>query len=248
MSVVVTRCMAPLTIHRSPPRLAPCPAEPSSSSTPIPTTRRSSPAARWRGWPTAGWRVVLVLATAGEQGAASQRLIGPEVTAGRPADGRDRPRRPTSSGVAAGGVPRLPRLRGCDGDPADACAGSVAGRRDAERAAADLAGILAEERCRRRWSATTPAGSTATSTTSRSTGWALGPPQPSRRADRVYESTVDREYLHFVETAPRRRGHAIADTEPEHSAESAGPRRRRPSACRRCEVRLHRRRAARSCP
>ena len=89
----------------------------------------------------AGWRVVLVVATAGEQGlrVGAGRAGGP---AGRPAHGARRPGGRMPRG-AAGRVPRLPRLRARRAG--DRPVGAFADAPVAE-AAARLAGILAEER------------------------------------------------------------------------------------------------------
>ena len=140
----------------------------------------------------AGWRVVLVLATAGEQGLSSA-LVGPEVP--WPCGGRARRRQAAEclgaqrveflgyhdSGVAGAGRP-----------PGGAFADSPVAE-----AADRLAGILAEERPGR-WSATTPGGSTATSTTSRSTRWAWPPP---RRP--VYRRSTSRRSTGSTSTSSR---------------------------------------------
>jgi LmbE family N-acetylglucosaminyl deacetylase len=150
----------------------------------------------------AGWRVVLVLATAGEQGEASA-LVGPEVPLAVRRMGE------TARAAECLGAQRVEFLgyhdSGLDGSTAAAAGTTVAGRplgafADApvDEASARLAAILAEER---------PAA--LVSYDARGIYGHVDHVQVHRvglaaaaeaAVPTVYESTVDREYLHFVET------------------------------------------------
>jgi LmbE family N-acetylglucosaminyl deacetylase len=147
----------------------------------------------------AGWRVVLVLATAGEQGLTSA-LVGPEVPLAV--------RRMAETAQAAEllGARRIEFLGYHDSGVDDrGLAGTVSGRpagafADApiEEASARLAGILAEERAQALvgYDARGIYGHVDHIQVHRvglAAAAAAGVPT-------VYESTVDREYLHFVET------------------------------------------------
>jgi LmbE family N-acetylglucosaminyl deacetylase len=142
----------------------------------------------------AGWRVVLVIATAGEQGMASP-LVGPEVPLAVRRMGE------TATAAECLGAQRVEFLGYHDSGVAGGSGGSPVGAfADApvEEASARLAGILAEER----------AGALVTYDARGIYGHvdhiqvhrvglaaAAGAGVPT-----IYESTVDREYLHFVET------------------------------------------------
>ena len=146
----------------------------------------------------AGWRVVLVLATAGERGLSSP-LVGPEVPLAVRRMGE------TATAAECLGAQRVEFLgyhdSGLDGPGAVATGGRPVGAfADApvEEAAARLAGILAEER---------PAA--LVSYDARGIYGHVDHIQVHRvglaaaaeaGVPTVYESTVDREYLHFVET------------------------------------------------
>ena len=152
----------------------------------------------------AGWRVVLVLATAGEQGLTSP-LVGPEVPLAVRRMGE------TATAAECLGAQRVEFLGYHDSglDGSGSVAGGEAGSTgerpvgafaDApvEEAAARLAGILAEER---------PAA--LVSYDARGIYGHIDHVQVHRVAlaaaagagvATIYESTVDREYLHFVET------------------------------------------------
>ncbi|MEO5678316.1 MAG: PIG-L family deacetylase, partial [Acidimicrobiales bacterium] len=142
----------------------------------------------------AGWRTVLVLATEGERGAASA-LVGPEVPLAV--------RRVAETARAAErlGAARVEFLgyhdSGMAGDPANVALGAFAAA-SVEEAAGRLARILVEEE--------------AAALVTYDAGGGYGHPdhvQVHRVGARaaqlaavatVYEATVDREYLHFVET------------------------------------------------
>jgi LmbE family N-acetylglucosaminyl deacetylase len=158
----------------------------------------------------AGWRVVLVVATAGEQGESSA-LVGPGVPLAVRRMGE------TAQAAESLGAQRVEFLgyhdSGVDGAGRSRPVGAFADA-PVEEAAARLAGILAEERARALVSydargiyghvdhlqvhlvglAAAEAAAVAT----------------------VYEATVDREYLHFVET------HLVVEatvaTQPERAA------------------------------
>jgi LmbE family N-acetylglucosaminyl deacetylase len=141
-----------------------------------------------------GWRLVLVLATQGERGEISG-LVGPEVPLAV--------RRVSETAQAAErlGAQRVEFLgyhdSGMAGDPANQSAGAFA-RASVEEAAGRLAGILCEER--------------PVALVGYDERGVYGHPdhiQVHRVAVRaaemagvptLYEATVDREYLHFVET------------------------------------------------
>src|SRR5947208_9195882 len=142
----------------------------------------------------AGWRLVLVLATQGEQGESSP-LVGPGVPLAV--------RRVAETAAAAEGlgVERVEFLGSPDsgmvGDPANEAAGAFS-RAPLHEAAARLGQVLAEER--------------PDALVGYDEGGIYGHPdhiavhRVARRAAgvagvaTVYEATVDREYLHFVET------------------------------------------------
>jgi len=142
----------------------------------------------------AGWRLVLVLATQGEQGESSP-LVGPGVPLAV--------RRVAETAAAAEGlgVERVEFLgyhdSGMVGDPANEAAGAFS-RAPLHEAAARLGQVLAEER--------------PDALVGYDEGGIYGHPdhiavhRVARRAAgvagvaTVYEATVDREYLHFVET------------------------------------------------
>jgi LmbE family N-acetylglucosaminyl deacetylase len=149
----------------------------------------------------AGWRVVLVVATAGEQGEASAS-VGPEVPLGVRRMGE------TARAAECLGAQRVEFLgyhdSGLDGggpgggDPGGARPAGAFADAPVEDAAARLAAILAEER------AAALVGYDA-----RGIYGHVDHVQVHRVAvaaaaaagvATVYESTVDREYLHFVET------------------------------------------------
>jgi len=141
-----------------------------------------------------GWRIVLVLATEGERGAASP-LVGPEVPLSV--------RRVAETGRAAErlGAARVEFLgyhdSGMAGDPANQAPGAFAAA-SLDEAAERLRRILVEEE--------------AVALVTYDEGGGYGHPdhvqvhrvgaRAARRAGvpTVYEATVDREYLHFVET------------------------------------------------
>ena len=150
----------------------------------------------------AGWRVVLVLATAGEQGEASA-LVGPEVPLAVRRMGE------TARAAECLGAQRVEFLgyhdSGLDGSTAATAGTTVAGRplgafADAPigEASARLAAILAEER---------PAALVSYDArgiyghVDHVQVYRVGLAAAAEAAvPTVYESTVDREYLHFVET------------------------------------------------
>ena len=164
----------------------------------------------------AGWRVVLVLATAGEQGETSA-LIGPEVPLAVRRMGE------TARAAECLGAQRVEFL-GYHDSGVDSV-GPVGGRpvgafADApvDEASARLAGILAEEQAR-----------ALVSYDARGIYGHLDHVQVHRvglaaaaaaAVPTVYESTVDREYLHFVET------HLVVEatiaTQPERRAARLG--------------------------
>jgi LmbE family N-acetylglucosaminyl deacetylase len=142
----------------------------------------------------AGWRVVLVLATAGEQGLASP-LVGPGVPLAVRRMGE------TAAAAECLGAQRVEFLGYHDSGSAGGTTASPVGafsEAPVEEAAARLAGILAEER----------AGALV-SYDARGIYGHIDHVQVHRvglaaaaksGVPTIYESTVDREYLHFVET------------------------------------------------
>jgi len=140
----------------------------------------------------AGWRVVLVLATAGEQGEASA-LVGPEVPLAVRRMGE------TAQAAECLGARRVEFLGYHDSglDGTGRAAGAFADA-PVDEAAARLAGILVEEQAR-----------ALVSYDARGIYGHVDHVQVHRvglaaaaeaGVPTVYESTVDREYLHFVET------------------------------------------------
>jgi len=142
----------------------------------------------------AGWRIVVVFATAGEQGLTSP-LVGPEVPLAVRRMGE------TAQAAEYLGAQRVEFLgyhdSGLDGTGAARPVGAFADA-PVDEAAARLAGILAEEQAR-----------ALVSYDARGIYGHVDHVQVHRVAlaaaadaavPTVYESTVDREYLHFVET------------------------------------------------
>jgi LmbE family N-acetylglucosaminyl deacetylase len=143
----------------------------------------------------AGWRVVLVVATAGEQGETSA-LIGPDVPLAVRRTGE------TAQAAELLGAQRIEFLgyhdSGVDSrSPADRPAGAFADA-PVDEAATRLAGILAEERAQAlvTYDARGIYGHVDHVQVHR-VGLAAA---ADAGVPTVYESTVDREYLHFVET------------------------------------------------
>jgi LmbE family N-acetylglucosaminyl deacetylase len=142
----------------------------------------------------AGWRVVLVLATAGEQGESSA-LVGPEVPLAVRRMGE------TAQAAECLGAQRVEFLgyhdSGVDGAGRSRPVGAFADAPVAE-AAARLAGILAEEQARAlvSYDARGIYGHVDHVQVHR-VGLAAA---EAAAVSTVYEATVDREYLHFVET------------------------------------------------
>lgn len=142
----------------------------------------------------AGWRVVLVVATAGEQGLTTA-LIGPEVPLAVRRTGE------TAQAAETLGAQRIEFLgyhdSGLDGPSGSRPVGAFA---DApiEEAAARLAGILAEEQARAlvSYDARGIYGHVDHVQIHKVGLAAAG----DAGVPTVYEATVDREYLHFVET------------------------------------------------
>ncbi|HEV7861447.1 MAG TPA: PIG-L family deacetylase [Acidimicrobiia bacterium] len=142
----------------------------------------------------AGWRVVLVLATAGERGEAST-LVGPEVPLAVRRMGE------TAQAAEYLGAQRVEFLgyhdSGLDGAERGRPVGAFADA-PVDEASARLAGILSEERAQAlvSYDARGIYGHVDHVQVHRvGLAAAAGAGVPT-----VYESTVDREYLHFVET------------------------------------------------
>jgi LmbE family N-acetylglucosaminyl deacetylase len=142
----------------------------------------------------AGWRVVLVVATAGEQGEPSA-LVGPEVPLAVRRMGE------TARAAECLGAQRVEFLgyhdSGVDGAGRARPVGAFADA-PVDEAAARLAGVLAEEQARAlvSYDARGIYGHVDHVQVHRVGLAAAG----AAAVPTVYESTVDREYLHFVET------------------------------------------------
>jgi LmbE family N-acetylglucosaminyl deacetylase len=162
----------------------------------------------------AGWRVVLVLATAGEQGESSA-LVGPEVPLAVRRMGE------TAQAAECLGAQRVEFLgyhdSGVDGPGHTRPVGAFADA-PVDEAAGRLSRILAEEQARAlvSYDARGIYGHVDHVQVHRVALAAAG----AAAVPTVYESTVDREYLHFVET------HLVVEatiaTQPERTAPGLG--------------------------
>ncbi|MGH8993518.1 MAG: PIG-L deacetylase family protein [Acidimicrobiia bacterium] len=140
-----------------------------------------------------GWRIVLVMATGGEWGEATEGFGHADLAAVR--------RQETTDAAAVLGIARVEFLgyhdSGLSGDPSHSCDNSLAWADEAE-VATRLAGVLREEEAEALVTYD-PEGiyghpdHVVVHRAGRAAAEAAGVPI-------VYEATVDREYLHFVET------------------------------------------------